>query len=64
VRIIRICKRKLRTAAEKWGTKTHLAYLVTATVVEGPVLLRVTTGGCLIFCVIGEVLKDTEQEVS
>ena len=54
------CTGTAKACVEKLGSRSHLAYLVAAVVAEGNAALRVTSGGCLIFCVLAEVLKDKE----
>lgn len=55
------CAGKARDCVEAAGGRAHLAYLIAAVVAEGNMALRITSGGCLIFCVAGEVLKRKES---
>jgi hypothetical protein len=63
VRIIslRRCAGKARDCVEAASDHAHLAYLVAAVVAEGNLALRLTSGGCLVFCVAGRVLKIKES---
>lgn len=62
-RLFRVCAHKTKVCVETLGTRSHLAYLTAAVLVEGNLALRVTSGGCLVFCLLGEVLKDTEAAI-
>lgn len=57
----RLCSHTAKACATKASEKAHYFYLVTATLVDGHLLLRVATGGCLVFCLLGELLKDEEM---
>lgn len=60
VRTIRVCAGKAKLCAEQAAAKGHLGYLFVATLVDGHILLRLASGGCLVLCLLGEIIHDTE----
>jgi hypothetical protein len=62
VRVIALqrCAGKARACVETAGDHAHLAYLVAAVVAEGSMALRITSGGCLVFCIAAKALRDRE----
>lgn len=58
MKLISLCRKRIAHFAEEAGGKSHLLYLAAATVLDTSIIIRVTTGGCLVFCLLVEVLKD------
>jgi hypothetical protein len=59
--VIHICSHKAKFCAERAGGHAHYVYLAAATLLDGNIVLRIASGGCLVLCLLAAVLKDAEE---
>lgn len=55
------CRKCVHRFAEKAGNKSHMGYLAIATIMDTPILLRLATGTCLVFCLLAEWFERYED---